>query len=25
MLGFATIVLIGVTVVWLYAFKPRNV
>ncbi|MEC8938085.1 MAG: cytochrome c oxidase subunit II, partial [Pseudomonadota bacterium] len=25
MLGFSTIVLIGVTVVWLYAFKPRNV
>lgn len=25
MLGFATIVLIGVTVLWLYAFKPRNV
>ncbi|MGA4495424.1 cytochrome c oxidase subunit II [Vreelandella venusta] len=25
MLGFATLVLIGVTVLWLYAFKPRNV
>ncbi len=25
MLVFATVVLVGVTVVWLYAFKPHNV